>query len=533
MRVKKRASKRLGTKQREKVKRKVREHHRKSRKEAKNDVTWKSKKRQDPGIPSSFPYKEQLLNEIEQRRNQVEQEKLAAKEARKNGNAEAEESEEGEETMDEDNEGTFEDAQASTSADVLPTSYTGSLKTFLSETLARDADPNVVLTILVLDARIPFKWRVEEVEKQIKKIGCPMIYAIARTDLVPREELCVYSAQLALEHAVFPVCSPAPAMNGIPARQGGGITTLVEYIEMQVAQAKKKKKSSKAPAVAIIGIENAGRTSLANILASSLPEVTILDTPGILLASSRIAHPDDVKAAEEQEAQEEKEKEDDEEEEEDEFYQRQRDRDAASRLLIRNAGSIFKVHEPLPLINELMDLIASKKNLMMIYNTPAFVDANDFLIGVARSSGHLKKGAIPDTIAAARTVLHQWSTGTVGYYSRAPSAITMTEDGTESHYDNLETIQNVIEHDESLAAICLPRKEWRKKWKGKELRLLPEGSGMLGFEPKLAFVKTEDEVEVAESEEDDEDVEFDDDEDEEDDDEDEEEDDEEDEEEDE
>lgn len=508
MRVKKRASKRLGTKQREKVKRKVREHHRKSKKEAKNDVTWRSKKRQDPGIPNSYPYKEQLLNEIEQRRNQAEQEKLAAKEARKNGNVEAEKSEENEETMDEDNEETFEDAQASTSADILPTSYTGSLKSFLSETLARKADPNVVLTIFVLDARIPFKWRVEEVEEQIKKIGCPMVYAVARSDLVPREELIAHSAQLAIEYPVFPVCSPAPAKNGIPARQGGGITTLVQHIEKQVTQAKKK--SKKAPAVAIIGIENAGRTSLANILASSLPEVTILDTPGILLATSRIAHPDDVKAAEEEEDQEE----DDEEytEEDAEREQKMLDRNAASRLLIRNAGSIFKIHEPLPLIHILLDLVSNKKDLMMNYNTPAFVDANDFLIGVARSSGHLKKGAIPDTIAAARTVLHQWSTGIVGYYCNEPKGINMTEGKAKL---NSEKIQNAIEQDESLSQISLPRKEWRKKWKGKELRLHTESGGMLsssGLKTRLAFVKTEEveEEEEEESEEDDEDIEFDD-----------------------
>ncbi|MCO5589676.1 hypothetical protein L7F22_043644 [Adiantum nelumboides] len=503
MRVKKRASKRLGTKQREKVKRKVREHHRKTRKEAKNDVTWRSKKKQDPGIPNSFPYKEQLLNEIEQRRSQVEQEKLAAKEAKKNGNAATATSEEevdDEESMDED-EQIFEDVQASTSTDVQPTPYTGSLKAFLSETLARDAEPNVVLTILVLDARIPFKWRVEKVEEQIKKIGCPLVYAVARSDLVPREELVVYSSQLAIQSPVFPICSPAPAKNGIPARQGGGITSLVEHIEKAVGKAKSK--SNKAPAVAIIGIENAGRTSLANILASSLPEVTILDTPGILLATSRIAHPDDVNAAEEEE---------DSEEDEDESDLRLRDYNAASRLLIRNAGSIFKVREPLPLINVLMDSIADKKDLMMNYNTPAFVDAKDFLIGVARSSGHLKKGAIPDTVAAARTVLHQWSTGLVGYYSKGPSKINMTTDQSKLYSSHLQNFESTINSDESLAQICLPRKEWRKKFNSKEIRLKPEGYGMLGFEPKLAFVKTEDDEveEEEEGEEDDEDVEFDD-----------------------
>lgn len=70
-RIRKRTSKRQSTKQRVKVTKKIREHHRKSRREAKRDPTWRSKKRQDPGIPNSFPYKEQLLDEIEQRRMAV------------------------------------------------------------------------------------------------------------------------------------------------------------------------------------------------------------------------------------------------------------------------------------------------------------------------------------------------------------------------------------------------------------------------------------------------------------------------------
>lgn len=62
------ASKRVSTKQKAKISKKVKEHTRKSKRTAKKDSTWKSKKKVDPGIPNSYPYKEQLLNEIEQKR---------------------------------------------------------------------------------------------------------------------------------------------------------------------------------------------------------------------------------------------------------------------------------------------------------------------------------------------------------------------------------------------------------------------------------------------------------------------------------
>lgn len=65
------ASKRVSTKQKAKISKKVKEHTRKSKRTAKKDPTWKSKKKVDPGIPNSYPYKEQLLNEIEQKRMAV------------------------------------------------------------------------------------------------------------------------------------------------------------------------------------------------------------------------------------------------------------------------------------------------------------------------------------------------------------------------------------------------------------------------------------------------------------------------------
>lgn len=107
VKVKKRASKRVGTAQREKIKRKINEHHRKSRKSAKKDVTWKSKLKKDPGIPNSYPFKEQLLNEIEKKREMEEMEKIRLKEEKKNKNKKknGQNEEEDDEEEDDDEEG--------------------------------------------------------------------------------------------------------------------------------------------------------------------------------------------------------------------------------------------------------------------------------------------------------------------------------------------------------------------------------------------------------------------------------------------
>ena len=82
VRVRKKTSKRQTLKQRAKINKKVTEHRRKQRREAKRNPQWKSRQRQDPGIPNLFPYKEELLNDIEQQRRIAEEQKLAAREAR-------------------------------------------------------------------------------------------------------------------------------------------------------------------------------------------------------------------------------------------------------------------------------------------------------------------------------------------------------------------------------------------------------------------------------------------------------------------
>ncbi len=65
MRVRKRQSRRTSTKLKEGIKKKASAHRKKEKKMAKKDVTWRSRTKKDPGIPSNFPYKAKILEEIE------------------------------------------------------------------------------------------------------------------------------------------------------------------------------------------------------------------------------------------------------------------------------------------------------------------------------------------------------------------------------------------------------------------------------------------------------------------------------------
>ncbi|KAI9018133.1 GNL3L/Grn1 putative GTPase-domain-containing protein [Phycomyces nitens] len=79
--AKKPQSKRIKAAHRYKIIKRVKDHHRKEKKLAKkNPKSNRTKK--DPGIPNSWPFKEELLNEIEQAKQEAEAEKQKIKEAR-------------------------------------------------------------------------------------------------------------------------------------------------------------------------------------------------------------------------------------------------------------------------------------------------------------------------------------------------------------------------------------------------------------------------------------------------------------------
>lgn len=401
------------------------------------------------------------------------------------------------EEEDEDAEMEEEDVEeailsvASTSAAASPRQFRGTLSDLYNSLKDADSDPQMVSVIVLLDARDPASWRVSELEREVRDSKCSLVIALTKCDLVPLEVVAAWTTYLSSLAPVFPICTPEPAKHGRKARAGGGVASLVAHLE-SICPSKAKEECGEE-SVALVGIENSGRTTLANVLAPLLPSISIFDTPSIVLASSKLANLDSPY------------EDDDDEEEDDETLQR-RDEEAAHRILIRNSGSIFKVREPLPLTNALMRRVFQRSDLMMALNVPAFTDTNDFLIGVARTQGRLKKGAVPDTTAASRHVLRLWSTGELGYYSKPPGSL-----------DAVETTRVAIEKDASLKSVILSRKEWRRQWDGKEVRLTTGVDGMLGT-GKLALAKPVD-VEEDEEEGEEEDDEEDDEEDEEEDDE--------------
>jgi nuclear GTP-binding protein len=80
---KKSLSKRQSLKDKFKIIRKVKEHNRKLRRNAKKAGKRKPSLLKDPGIPNDFPYRDQIVKELKFEKDRIAAKHLAQKEARK------------------------------------------------------------------------------------------------------------------------------------------------------------------------------------------------------------------------------------------------------------------------------------------------------------------------------------------------------------------------------------------------------------------------------------------------------------------
>jgi len=91
-------------------------------------------------------------------------------------------------------------------------------------------------------------------------------------------------------------------------------------------------------------------------------------------------------------------------------------------------GSVdeHSIDDPIPPVEAILRR-CEHASLLMTYNIPSFPPGNVmvFLAMVARSYGRVLKGGIPDKVAAARTVLRDWKSGKIPYYTPAPNDTPM------------------------------------------------------------------------------------------------------------
>jgi len=505
VRVRKKTSKRQTLKQRAKINKKVTEHRRKQRREAKRNPQWKSRQRQDPGIPNLFPYKEELLNDIEQQRRIAEEQKLAEREARMRGEdiEVAGDEEPAEEAGADDADAQDEEPMTDAEPEIEVMLYGEPLDALLEE-------PGDVKALLyVVDARDPASFRNPWLEQEAgKRRGLELVYVVNKADLVPAEVLTGWLYDLAAAGIrAFPVALPE---EGQPA----GVEALAAHLRSEVG----------SNAALVAGLQNTGKTSVATALQHALPDATVYDSPMLVSATSSI-----VPTGEEDEDDDGDEEGDS--DDEDAFEEKQRTKRAWT--LVRNQGNVQRSHDPVALVRTLLQRIAHPEDLMLAYGTPAYgsfvpseatladdapieevvreqrrlseekaeADTEQFLAGLARSCGRLKRHAVPDTWGAARLLLRDWSHGSLGYYTKPPANAKTAAKGSQADKKRWTEAEKAVQ---PLDPVVLPRKAWRQRWATREVRLSPGGAIFTG---KLVFAPVQEPMDEAEEDEEGEDEE--------------------------
>ncbi|NWX38592.1 GNL3 protein, partial [Notiomystis cincta] len=401
------ASKRLSCHKRYKIQKKIREHHRKVRKEAKKRGHKKPKK--DPGIPNAAPFKEQLLREAEQRKRRLEElkqkqklnrqkehEKKRKLEAKKNA-AKIKEEAEGKESS------------GKSKGKTKKLLNKNSKRSFCRELVKVLEASDVVLE--VLDARDPMGCRCPQLEQAVTCSGGnkKLLLVLNKIDLVPKDNIEKWLNYLKKE---FPTVAfkSATMMKDKTMEQVRKRHARVDFSETSQYFGSKcllkllqeySKTQDKAIQVGVVGFPNVGKSSIINSLkgkracnvglargVTKSMQIVQLDKQTKMLDSpSIIADPSNSALA------------------------------LALRSIIDTEGSDSAVvlEGATAIINH-----CNKQQVMMHYNIPDFRDPEEFLSLLAQKRGMLKKGGVPDIENVAKLVLCDWSGARIKYYSQPP-----------------------------------------------------------------------------------------------------------------
>ncbi|KAL9188796.1 hypothetical protein ACHAXT_007174 [Thalassiosira profunda] len=425
---KKGKSKRISLKDKYKIQRRVVETHRKNRKQAKRDakagIVRHDKRRKDPGIPNSWPFKQELLQNIQREKERAEARKLEERERKKNGASNLSE------LMVQANQKQNEfDAKQGTAATVdadgvrtVSTNHGQSSRRAYLRSLKQVIDSSDVI-LQVLDARDPLGTRVHPAIESgiLSHFDKRMVLVLNKIDLVPKKNVGEWLTYLRRSHPAVALKAGTTQSRSRESGKGGGVgrtegenalnTNLAVGVDgllqllKNYARQSGEKKSKTCITVGIVGYPNVGKSSILNSLkrmravgvsprpgfTTTLQEV-VLDKHIRLIDSPGVVFDDDAGAA-------------------------------GAGAILRNGIDADSIADPIPAVQELLGR-CTPESLMMTYNIPAFPAGPDgtmtFLAMVARTKGRVLKGGIPDKNMAARSVIRDWNQGKIPYYSVPP-----------------------------------------------------------------------------------------------------------------
>ncbi|KFQ93543.1 Guanine nucleotide-binding protein-like 3, partial [Nipponia nippon] len=405
------ASKRLTCHKRYKIQKKIREHHRKVRKEAKKRGHKKRKK--DPGVPSAAPFKEELLREAEQRKQRLEELKQKQKLNRQKEHEKKRklEAKKNAAKIKEKAEGKVGESSGKSKAKTNKLLDKNSKKSFCRELKKVIEASDVVLE--VLDARDPMGCRCPQLEQAVTCSGGDkkLLLVLNKIDLVPKENLekwlnylkkefptvAFKSATLMKDRTMEHSTKRRARVDLSRTTECFGSKCLLKLLQEH------GKTQNKAIQVGVVGFPNVGKSSIINSL-KGVRACNVGLTRGVT-KSMQIVHIDKQTKM---------------------LDSPSIIADRSNSALALALRSIIDTEESGSAdVLEGIDAIlnhCSKQQVMMHYSIPDFRNTEEFLTLLAQKRGMLKKGGVPDLENIAKLLLCDWTGAKISYHSQPPAS---------------------------------------------------------------------------------------------------------------
>lgn len=413
----KRQSKRTTSRKQHKITKKANEHNRRLRKEAKKLRALgmaKKTSKSDNRIPNLYPFKRKMIEALERKRKNEDNERKAKLLRDKEDQAALDEM-----TLVESlNKAVVYESQLQAAAEEerKENDNKHNNKKFYRELNQVLTASDIILE--VLDARDPLGCRNRELEAKI--MGMPgekkIILILNKIDLVPQQITQKWLTHLRRE---FPTilfkANTQDQQTHLSSNNifNNSLNNKEELIEDLLKSSKalgsdnliqliknysRNDNIKHAVTVGLIGYPNVGKSSVINSLkrskavsVSSQPghtknmqevfldsKVKLLDCPGVIFANG------DEKS-----------------------------------LVLKNIIKVSDIKDPIAPMEEILQKV-NKSQLLIQYEIADFSTTVEFLTNVAFRRGKLGKGGIPDLQSAAKLVLTDWNTGKIQYFTHPP-----------------------------------------------------------------------------------------------------------------